>query len=89
MYNFFLVRLDELSLQYLQSFSLILQQLIFLEFFKLECAQPFPKMEKLEHCEVIKYLYKKGLTPKQIHEDRANTLGTSYLSCFFNCNLHD
>lgn len=34
-------------------------------------------MEKIEHRAVIKYLHKKGLTPKQIHEDMANTLGTS------------
>jgi len=34
-------------------------------------------MDKFEHRAVIKYLQKKGLTPKKIHEDMQETLGTS------------
>ena len=37
-------------------------------------------MDKFEHRAVIKYLQKKGLTPKQIHEDMQETLGTSAAS---------
>ena len=33
------------------------------------------KMEKVEVIAVIKYLYKKGMTPKEIHEDFKKTLG--------------
>jgi hypothetical protein len=32
-------------------------------------------MEKVEIRAIIKYLYKKGLSPKEIHEDFMNTLG--------------
>ena len=33
------------------------------------------KMEKVEVRAVIKYLCKKGMTPKEIHEDFMKTLG--------------
>ena len=39
------------------------------------------KIEKVEVRTVIKYLCKKGMTPKEIHEDFMKTLGNESRSC--------